>query len=378
MLWSLIDYEIMRKKLRKSGKKFPSVSLIYCIYAILCGYLINGNYQQTYKMKLHHFTSVVFTLSLGSLSLSAQVCDPSTAPTGLTSTYTPGSGALLEWNAVPGSVGVQIKAISPSGSNVTRRIIGLERDQFLVPDALFTAGIYTWQVQAACSTTPPYSVTPISASNNFTVGGGVSCPATVTDIDGNVYNTVLIGSQCWTAENLKVERYRNGDNIPTGLSDSAWFVTTSGAFAVYDNVAANKATYGLLYNWFTTVDPRGLCPTGWHVPTDGEWTQLTDFLGGDGVAGGPMKTTGTIELGTGLWYFPNTAATNSSGFSGLPGGYRNSNGGFNSRGNGGFWWSSSEGSPNFAWRRGLAYNNGSSDRYSNFKRLGFSVRCLRD
>ncbi|MBI1193798.1 MAG: hypothetical protein GC205_11595 [Bacteroidetes bacterium] len=267
-------------------------------------------------------TLVLLCLSAVSVPLSAQVCDPSVAPTGLTSTYTPGTGALLEWDAVPGSIGVQIKATSPSGSNVTRRIIGFERDQFLVPDVLLTPGTYTWQVQAACRTIPSFNVTPISTSNNFTVGVGSSCPATVTDLDGNVYTTVEIGSQCWTAENLKVERDRNGDNIPSGLSNSAWQATTDGASSVYNGVAANKATYGLLYNWFTTIDPRGLCPTGWHVPTDLEWTRLTDFLGGESVAGGAMKTTGTLSAGTGLWQSPNALATNSSGYSGLPGGFR--------------------------------------------------------
>ncbi len=270
-------------------------------------------------------------LILLSGSLAAQVCDPTIAPTGLTSTYTSGSGALLEWNTVPGSIGVQIKATSPSGSNVTRRIIGFERDQFLVPDALLTSGTYTWQVQAACSTVPPYSVTPISGTDAFTVGGGSSCPATVTDFDGNVYNTVEIGSQCWMAENLKVERYRVGIGIPTG-SDAWGGLTLLGAFGVYDNLAANKDIYGLLYDWIAVNHIWGLCPMGWHVPTDAEWTQMITVLdpstcgsctgfSHSSTAGGQMKTTGTLSAGTGLWQSPNSGATNSSGFSGLPGGF---------------------------------------------------------
>jgi len=254
--------------------------------------------------------------------LKAQICDPTVAPSGLTSSYTLGSGALLKWDAIPGSIGVQIKATSTSGSDVTRRIFGFERDQYVVPEALLSLGTYTWRVQAACSITPPYAVTPVSVSNNFTVGGVGSCPATVTDIDGNTYTTVQIGGQCWMAENLQVEHYLNGDIIPAGLSNSAWQSTTGGAAAVYVNVAANKAAYGLLYNWHAVDDARGLCPTGWHEPADGEWTQLTDFLGGTSVAGGAMKTIGTLSAGTGLWLSPNADATNSSGFSGLPGGYR--------------------------------------------------------
>ena len=316
--------------------------------------------------------------ALLSMGLEAQICDPSTAPSGLVSTYTPGSGALLEWDAVPGSVGVLLKVELPSGSSIDRRIVGPELDQFAVPDAVLTAATYTWRVQAACSTLRPFDLTPISASSTFTVGSGSSCPATLTDIDGNVYNTVEIGSQCWMEENLKVERYRDGSNIPTGLSDAAWQAATTEAFAVYDNDTANKATYGLLYNWYAVADARGLCPTGWHVPTDAEWTQLTDHLGGRSVAGGQMKTTGTLGAGTGLWQAPNTAATNSSGFSGLPGGSRIVDGTFGAQGNAGYWWSSSELSAGNAWDRIWNYDNGSALRYYNDERVGYSVRCIRD
>jgi uncharacterized protein (TIGR02145 family) len=330
-------------------------------------------------MKLLQLSSSLAAVCLSALSLSAQVCDPSTAPTGLVSTYTPGSGALLEWDAVPGSQGVLILAVNPAGLNESKRIQSFELGQFLIPESRLSPGTYTWQIQATCSTLRPFDLTPISASSTFTVGSASTCPATVTDIDGNVYSTVEIGSQCWTAENLKVERYRDGSNIPTGLSNSAWQTTTSGAYAVYNDVAANKATYGLLYNWFAAVDPRGLCPTGWHVPTDGEWTELTDHLGGTGVAGGKMKTTGTLGAGTGLWNAPNTGATNTSGFSGLPGGLRSGiNGSFNFQGDDGSWWSSSEYSTESAWNRRLYYDTGNAYRFVNYKQYGFSVRCLRD
>jgi len=321
--------------------------------------------------------------------LQAQVCNPSVAPTGLTSTYTPGTGVLLEWDAVPGSVGVQLKVDLPSAFPITRRIVGFERDKFAVPESLLSPGVYVWRVQAACSTVPPYNVTPISGSSSFTVGGGSSCPATVTDIDGNVYSTVEIDSQCWMAENLKVERYRDGSSIPTGLSDAAWAATTSGAFAVYNNVAANKATYGLLYNWYAAVDSRALCPTGWHVPTDGEWTQMITVLdpgtcaGCTGsshsfTAGGTMKTTGTLGAGTGLWQAPNTLATNSSGISGLPGGLRNDVGFFNFQQYTGYWWTSTAFSSSRAWGRVLSYDSGFAFRSNYDKQYGLSVRCVKD
>jgi|GEM_PF-382698 len=335
--------------------------------------------MRLFTRRIQKWITASCVIFLGCQSLSAQVCDPGTAPTGLTSTYTPFSGALLEWDVVPGSIGVQIKATTPSGSNITRRIIGFERDQYLVPDALLTTGIYTWQVQAACSTIPPYAVTPISASNTFEkggAGGGGTCPVSATDVDGNVYTVVEIGDQCWMGQNLKVERYRDGTNIPTGLSNSAWNATTNGAFSVYNNIAANKATFGLLYNWYAVDDSRGLCPTGWRVPSDAEWTQLTDFLGGASVAGGKMKTTGTLSAGTGLWESPNGAATNSSGFSGLPGGGRNSSSGYFNQGFFGFWWSRSDPFPPFAVNRNLQYVGGLAGQNEESKQDGFSVRCL--
>jgi uncharacterized protein (TIGR02145 family) len=142
----------------------------------------------------------------------------------------------------------------------------------------------------------------------------------MTDQEGNVYKTIVIGTQEWMAENLNASIYRNGDAIATGLSDADWentINTQQGAWAYYNNDASYACPYGKLYNWYACVDARQLCPVGWHVPTDAEWTVLTDYLGGESVAGGKMKTTGTS-----LWNSPNQGATNSSGFSAVPGGNR--------------------------------------------------------
>jgi uncharacterized protein (TIGR02145 family) len=203
-------------------------------------------------------------------------------------------------------------------------------------------------------------------------------PGPVTDVDGNSYETVTIGTQVWMKENLKVSKYRNGDAIPTGLSNTAWQNTSSGACAVYNNDPANENTYGKLYNWYAVADSRGLCPTGWHVPNDAELTTLEDWLLGNGVAGGKMKSTGTIEAGTGLWYYPNTDATNLSGFSGLAGGFRNFDGGYYYLNYWGYWWSSTENLPLAAWSRGLNYALAASFRDYKEKTQGFSVRCLKD
>jgi uncharacterized protein (TIGR02145 family) len=203
-------------------------------------------------------------------------------------------------------------------------------------------------------------------------GNGVFIPGNgVTDIDGTVYTSIVINGQEWMQQNLAVTKYRNGDPIPTGLSNTTWQNTTSGAYAIYDNVAANNTTYGKLYNWYAVNDSRGLCPTGWHVPSDAEWTTLETSLGGSSVAGGKMKST------TG-WNSPNTGATNESGFTGLPGGYRGNDGTYNAIGASGFWWSSTEGDSTLAWIRRLGYNYSNVNRSLNDKRNGFSVRCVRD
>ncbi len=197
---------------------------------------------------------------------------------------------------------------------------------------------------------------------------------TMSDNDGNTYKTIVIGTQTWMAENLKTTKYRNGDPITTNLSDSAWLVSTGGAYAVYDNNPQNNSIYGKLYNWYAVVDSRNLCPTGWHVPSDAEWTTLVNFLGGSGVAGGKLKSTSS------LWTAPNTGATNESGFSGLPGGGRGNYGAYVIIGNNGDWWSSTElnSNNNNAWGRSLFSGGGGSGRYYGGKRTGFSVRCLRD
>jgi uncharacterized protein (TIGR02145 family) len=200
----------------------------------------------------------------------------------------------------------------------------------------------------------------------------------MTDQEGNVYKTIVIGTQEWMAESLNTSIYRNGDEIPTNLDDATWLNTASGAWAYYNSNESYVCPYGKLYNWYACVDARQLCPVGWHVPTDAEWSVLTSYLGGEDVAGGKMKITGTMEAATGLWQSPNTGATNSSGFSGASGGYRGSSGGYDGIGGNGFWWSSSEGGTSNAWNRDLNFNFGNVFRTDVNKQNGFSVRCLRD
>ena len=220
------------------------------------------------------------------------------------------------------------------------------------------------------------------------------CGTTISDIDGNYYNTVLIGTQCWTKENLRVRRYNNGTAIQfdatggSGGSSSSWQNLTIGAHTIYahDSVAtpSNLTKYGYLYNWYAAKgiyttgtilsnDTLNICPSGWHVPTDAEWTTLTDELGGESVAGGMMKSRGTS-----YWNSPNTGATNESGFSALPGGFRIDTGDFNNVKLHAYFWSSSEAGSNDAWSRYLSSNDGSVNRILIDKSVGVSVRCIRD
>ena len=210
-------------------------------------------------------------------------------------------------------------------------------------------------------------------------------PITVTDIDGNTYNTVIIGTQVWMAEDLKVTHYPNGDTIPHVTSNLFWHLlsdnNTDDAYCFYNN--DNSTDYGALYTYAAAIGDnwardnttnQGVCPDGWHLPSDAEWITLTDYLGGEDVAGGKMK-----EIGTTHWYVPNTGATNESGFTALPGGdRRRDTGNFDYLGINSYFWSAAGGSA-FIWVRTLRY--GGSDvscGYSTNKSFGFSVRCLRD
>jgi uncharacterized protein (TIGR02145 family) len=201
---------------------------------------------------------------------------------------------------------------------------------------------------------------------------------TITDIDGNVYHTVTIGTQVWTVENLRTTKYNNGISIPLVTDSATWRNLSTPGYCWMNNDASYKNVYGALYNWYT-VNTGKLAPTGWHVPSDAEWTILTDFHGGELVAGGNMKTVGTIEAATGMWYDPNTGATNEFGFSGLPGGAR-FDGHFNLDyiGHLGYWYSSTSAGATDAWGRQLNYNQGDAYRGDWGVTPGFSVRCVKD
>ena len=193
------------------------------------------------------------------------------------------------------------------------------------------------------------------------------------DSTKTVIDEIKIGDQTWTSKNLDVDTYRNGDAIPQVQDENEWANLTTGAWCYYENETANGTTYGKLYNWFAVNDPRGLAPKGYHIPSDAEWTILTDNLKinifGD-KAGTKMKSTsGWDDDGNG---------TNSSGFAGLPGGYCSDGGGYYEVGGNGYWWSSTEDNTSNAWCSYLFNMVGTVGRDKSHKLYGFSVRCLRD
>ncbi|MGD0756202.1 MAG: fibrobacter succinogenes major paralogous domain-containing protein [Bacteroidales bacterium] len=198
---------------------------------------------------------------------------------------------------------------------------------------------------------------------------------TIRDIDGNFYKTITIGTQTWLAENLKTTRFNDGVSIPLASSDKSWGYKITPTFCWYNNDETKyKNKYGALYNWYT-VKTGKLCPIGWHVPSDNEWTILTEYLGVKS-AGGKLK-----EVGSTHWFLPNEDSNNETGFTALPGGSRNMDCSFDFLGRFGYWWSSTDTNSNFrnyATYRCLSYYVGTITGGEDYKGNGFSVRCLKD
>lgn len=199
----------------------------------------------------------------------------------------------------------------------------------------------------------------------------VGDPSTVTDVDGNVYKIVRIGTQLWTTENLRTTRYNDSTAINTGLSNGDWGSATTGAYSIYEGDGSNNTTYGKLYNWHA-VNTGKLAPKGWHIASRAEWETLVENQGGSSVAGGKLKSTSA------LWIAPNTGATNSSGFSGLPSGYRGTSGSYELKGETAYWWASS--ARNATQGDYLRLDNDLAGSAINgaTKTFGYTVRCVKD
>jgi uncharacterized protein (TIGR02145 family) len=283
------------------------------------------------------------------------------------------------------------------GSNFT---ISSTQQLLSVPYSLYSSNGITGASQSGDTLflgNGTYFIIPgVSASNNGGFYSGIthhSCGAnhvhnsaktygSLTDQQGNVYKTIVIGNQEWMAENLNTTIYQNGESIPNFSNSPIWNSLTSGACCRYNNDRQYDCPYGKLYNWFAVTDPRNICPAGWHVPNNTDWTTLIDFLdplaaGGtinENVAGGKLKSAG-FEY----WINPNQDATNESGFSGLPGGLRVVQGNFDYEGSSGFWWSSSDMiSPPFVSNFRLDPSNGVIYSEASLRQAGLSVRCVKD
>jgi uncharacterized protein (TIGR02145 family) len=270
------------------------------------------------------------------------------------------------------SYGLTINAIPNifSGSATTSVIANLT--------GLTSFRVYHYRVKAVNSSGTSYGSDVTFTTSDTGLGGIIFNPSltygSVSDMEGNSYLTIEIGTQTWMAENLKSTKYNDGSSLSYIPIDASWGGLTLGAYGWYNNDAAQyKSTHGALYNWYAVADSRNLCPTGWHIPTDAEWTILRNYLGGTVMAGGKLKETGTSH-----WNSPNTNATNETGFTALPGGFRDASGTFRNLGSAGKWWSST-----FypTWPEATSWylsNNYASltNEPAEYIKYGLSVRCI--
>ena len=312
---------------------------------------------------LHSCKKISKTVPSVTTTATSQIT-ASTATSGGNVTVDGGSGVISRgvcWSVSPSPVVSGNKTADSLGTGIfISRITGLAENTKYYIRAYATNSEGTGYGNEITFTTLP--------------GGGT----TVTDIDGNVYHTVIIGKQTWCIENLKVTRYGKGDSIPDVPDASAWSLLTKGARSSYDKNPDHVATYGYLYNWYVLGDSLGICPEGYHAATESDWQTLFDFLGGLSVAGGKLKSTGTLEAGTGLWRDPNTGATNESGFFALPGGFRTGDGQFQLLSTYAYFWSSTEDPDADGWGNTLNNKYGNAERAGFSKRSGMSVRCVKN
>ncbi len=205
----------------------------------------------------------------------------------------------------------------------------------------------------------------------------------LSDIDGNTYESVIIDGQTWMADNLRVTHYRNGDSISTNIADSEWHSFASGAYTTYGDNESHATTYGYLYNWNAVNDTRGLAPEGWHIPTDGEWKKLEAYMGLNTSELNSTEWRGSeLQLGDALkstwgWYL-NGEGNNKSGMSALPGGFRYSYHGYFSLGESCYFWTDTQYNSGYAYYRKLDYSSSAIERDYYLKSTGYSIRCVKD
>lgn len=304
-------------------------------------------------------------------------------PSNLTGTVASSTRINLSWtDNSTNETGFKIERKTGSGTyavvGTTATDVTTFNDTGLSQGTIYTYRVYSYN---AGGNSPSYS-----NELALTTTGLINIPGpNVTDIDGNTYQSISNCGLSWTKSNLNVSKYSDGTIIPAVTNTTQWANLTTGAWCYYNNDPANGAIYGKLYNWYAVMGihnaasatnlalRKNLAPTGWHIPTDTEWTIFTDCLGGTSVAGGKMKVTGTAQ-----WASPNTAATNQSGFTGLPGAGRLSNGNWGGTNTFGGWWSTTETDVNLTWIHYLNHDQGNVNRNLFNKKYGLSVRCVKD
>jgi uncharacterized protein (TIGR02145 family) len=256
-------------------------------------------------------------------------------------------------------------------NNRLKAFVRFDSDNLIVPSSLilqrYKPTVGKWEeidINQCCNLTTTTTTTSTSTTTTTTTLLPYFC----------ALGDITIGTQIWTGCNLNVDTYRNGDIIPQVTNASEWANLTTGAWCYYNNDTSNGSVYGKLYNWYAVNDPRGLAPTGYHVPSNTEWGTLITFLGGSGTAGGMLK-----ESGLDHWQSPNTGATNSVGFTALPGGLRYANGVFINKNLQSSWWTSVEHSLTNARLVQISYFfEEISNSYWDNKIYGLSVRLIKD
>jgi uncharacterized protein (TIGR02145 family) len=332
------------------------------VNAIITGLFLNTVYH--YRPKAVNCGGTIYGSNIDFTTLAAV----STTEISNVTTTTATSGGYIE----PGG-GAPILARGVCWSTIQNPIVGSNKTVDGSGYGIFVSNITGLQANTE------YYIRAYSTSNTGTTSYGnqrsfTTDPLTITDIDGNIYNVIRIGTQLWMKENLKTTKYTDGTNIPTGYGGPAWSNLETPAFCLYNGDIQNKNIYGALYNWYA-ADTTILCPTGWHVPSDDEWTILIDYLGGESIAGGKLKEVGTVH-----WAVPNYGATNESGFTGLPGGWRPQS--FYNIYYDGYWWSSSKHHNSifgfdYGYYHYLDYNSKVITTGSGNSE-GLSVRCVKN
>jgi uncharacterized protein (TIGR02145 family) len=295
-------------------------------------------------------------------------CTPPPAPT--SGTNTPSQTQIVwNWNSVTAAKSYQWNTSSTYPGSGKNQVTSPSYTQTGLT-CNTTSTLYVWSYNSCGNSTATILTQTVSSCNYICGGDGTFIDAR----DGQTYGYVIIGTQTWMCQNLNAIKYINGVAINNEIDNTSWINLKTGAYCSYNNDANNAITYGRLYNWYAVNNANRICPSDWHMPTHDEWTTLISYLGGESIAGSKLKETGFTH-----WQSPNTGATNSSGFTALPGGYRHCDDGkFSSLYLNGYWWSDTENDVQDAWLCDMLYNHPDALQYNGYKTNGFSVRCVHN